>query len=256
MLEFLDKFPGYFIGSNADLPIVGGSILTHDHYQCGRHSFPLDRAEVVETQTPLGVDVEFSLLRWPISVVRLRSKNKHALIQSAEKLLNYWRAYGDEDLNITAQTTEPHNTITPIARMQGGLYELDLALRNNRVSEKHPLGIFHPHVERHHIKKENIGLIEVMGLAILPGRLSEELTLAKKHLAEKSLKAAESVAALAKHLPWMKEIAKKHNFTEENAGEIVRDEVAQVFYDVLSDCGVFKNEKDFSSFLKKFLASF
>lgn len=256
MLEFLDKFPSYFIGSNADLPIVGGSILTHDHYQCGRHTFPLDRAEIIETQNPAEIDVEFSLLRWPISVVRLQSKNKHALLQAAERLFNYWHAYSNEALNIVAASTEQHNTVTPIARFSGDSYQLDLALRNNRVSEKHPLGIFHPHAERHHIKKENIGLIEVMGLAILPGRLMEELALVKKHLVEKSLKAAESAASLTKHLPWMKELAKKHAFTEDNASALIQDETAQVFYDVLSDCGVFKNEKDFSAFLKDFLENF
>lgn len=256
MAGFLEKYPSYFIGSNADLPIVGGSILSHDHYQAGRHSFPIDKAESFHKENFLGLDVELSILRWPVSVVRLRSSSQEEIIQAAVKIFDYWSQYSDESLEILAQTQENHNTVTPIARKKDGLYEFDLALRNNRTSAKHPLGIFHPHIEYHHIKKENIGLIEVMGLAILPGRLQEELALVKKHLIERSLKAAEGVACLNKHIPWMKEISKKHQITEENAGQIIRDEVASVFYNVLSNCGVFKEEEDFIKFLKKFVASF
>ncbi|MGL5722767.1 MAG: UDP-glucose--hexose-1-phosphate uridylyltransferase [Brevinema sp.] len=256
MTEFLTHYPEYFIGSNADLPIVGGSILSHDHFQAGSHIFPLNNASVIETAAFPNLDVKISLLCWPISVVRLHSKNAEDLMKAANILTEYWRAYSNPSLEILAQTTEPHNTVTPIGRMvDGDVFEFDLALRNNRTSEKYPMGIFHPYPEYHNIKKENIGLIEVMGLAILPGRLMGELTLVRKHLVEKSLKAAETIPTLAKHVAWMKEIAKAHTFTEDNVEAIVQDEVAKVFYRVLCNCGVFKEQKDFIAFLKKFLAS-
>ncbi|MGL5255225.1 MAG: UDP-glucose--hexose-1-phosphate uridylyltransferase [Brevinema sp.] len=256
MTEFLTRYPEYFIGSNADLPIVGGSILSHDHFQAGFHQFPLNHAKTFETARIPNLDVEISLVQWPVSVVRLRSKKSEDIIHTAHILTEYWRGYSNQSLDILSQTTEPHNTVTPIGRMtEGGVFEFDLALRNNRISEKYPLGIFHPYPEYHNIKKENIGLIEVMGLAILPGRLMGELTLVRKYLVEKSLKAAETVPALAKHLAWMKDIAKAHQFNEDNVEKIVQDEVAKVFYRVLCNCGVFKEHKDFSAFLKNFITS-
>ena len=256
MTEFLTLYPEYFIGSNADLPIVGGSILSHDHFQAGSHIFPLNNAEVLEKTAFPNLDVEIALLNWPVSVVRFRSKNTEHIMKAANILTDYWRQYSNPALEIQAQTTEPHNTVTPIGRVvDGNIFEFDLALRNNRTSEKYPLGIFHPYPEYHNIKKENIGLIEVMGLAILPGRLMEELTLVRKYLVEKSIKTAETVPALTKHLAWMREISKVHNYTEDNVGALVQDEVAKVFYNVLCSCGVFKQRKDFSAFLKQFLSS-
>ncbi|MBM6838795.1 galactose-1-phosphate uridylyltransferase, partial [Clostridium saudiense] len=172
-----DKFPHYFIGSNADLPIVGGSILTHDHYQGGRHVFPMEKAKIEKSyESNKFKNVEIGTVKWPMTVIRLKSENKKSLIDAAMEIFEAWKVYSDEENNVIAFTGDmPHNTVTPIARRKNGTFELDIVLRNNRTSEEYPDGIFHPHKELHHIKKENIGLIEVMGLAVLPGRLEKEL---------------------------------------------------------------------------------
>ena len=240
LLDFVIQFPHYFVGSNADLPIVGGSILSHDHFQGGRYTFAMERAEVEETVTFPGFsDVEAGIVRWPMSVLRLRSADDGRLVDLAEKILAAWRGYSDPDAFIFAETDgEPHNTITPIARKRGGKYELDLVLRNNITTEEFPLGVYHPHPELHHIKKENIGLIEVMGLAVLPARLKGELhDLAKVLVEGGDLRADETIA---KHADWAEELKKKYTFTAENVDAILRDEVGRVFARVLEDAGVYK----------------
>jgi len=240
LLDFVIQFPHYFVGSNADLPIVGGSILSHDHFQGGRYTFAMERAEVEETVTFPGFeDVEAGIVRWPMSVLRLRSADDGRLVDLAEKILAAWRGYSDPDAFIFAETDgEPHNTITPIARKRGGKYELDLVLRNNITTEEFPLGVYHPHPELHHIKKENIGLIEVMGLAVLPARLKGELhDLAKVLVEGGDLRADETIA---KHADWAEELQKKYTFTAENVDAILRDEVGRVFARVLEDAGVYK----------------
>ena len=240
LLDFVIQFPHYFVGSNADLPIVGGSILSHDHFQGGRYTFAMERAEVEETVSFPGFsDVEAGIVRWPMSVLRLRSADDGRLVDLAEKILAAWRGYSDPDAFIFAETDgEPHNTITPIARKRGGKYELDLVLRNNITTEEFPLGVYHPHPELHHIKKENIGLIEVMGLAVLPARLKGELHDLAKVLAEGGdLRADETIA---KHADWAEELQKKYTFTAENVDTILQDEVGHVFARVLEDAGVYK----------------
>ena len=240
LLDFVIQFPHYFVGSNADLPIVGGSILSHDHFQGGRYTFAMERAEVEESVTFPGFsDVEAGIVRWPMSVLRLRSADDGRLVDLAEKILDAWRGYSDPDAFIFAETDgEPHNTITPIARKRGGTYELDLVLRNNITTEEFPLGVYHPHPELHHIKKENIGLIEVMGLAVLPARLKGELhELAKVLVEGGDLRSDETIA---KHADWAEELQKKYTFTAENVDEILRDEVGRVFARVLEDAGVYK----------------
>ena len=240
LLDFVIQFPHYFVGSNADLPIVGGSILSHDHFQGGRYTFAMERAEVEESVTFPGFsDVEAGIVRWPMSVLRLRSADDGRLVDLAEKILDAWRGYSDPDAFIFAETDgEPHNTITPIARKRGGKYELDLVLRNNITTEEFPLGVYHPHPELHHIKKENIGLIEVMGLAVLPARLKGELhELAKVLVEGGDLRSDETIA---KHADWAEELQKKYTFTAENVDEILRDEVGRVFARVLEDAGVYK----------------
>lgn len=240
LLDFVIQFPHYFVGSNADLPIVGGSILSHDHFQGGRYTFAMERAEVEESVTFPGFsDVEAGIVRWPMSVLRLRSADDGRLVDLAEKILAAWRGYSDPDAFIFAETDgEPHNTITPIARKRGGKYELDLVLRNNITTEEFPLGVYHPHPELHHIKKENIGLIEVMGLAVLPARLKGELhELAKVLVEGGDLRSDETIA---KHAGWAEELQKKYTFTAENVDEILRDEVGCVFARVLEDAGVYK----------------
>ncbi len=239
LLDFVGQFPHYFIGSNADLPIVGGSILSHDHFQGGRYTFAMERADVERSFSLPGFDdVECGRVHWPISVLRLRCANPARLAAAADAVLTHWRSYSDPDAGILAHTDAPHNTITPIARRRGARYELDLALRNNRTTPEHPLGLFHPHAERHHIKKENIGLIEVMGLAVLPARLDKELdALARAIAGGADLR---EDAALAKHADWAE------GFRDECAGlplpalrKTLEQEVGRVFEQVLCDCGVF-----------------
>lgn len=251
LLEFVSMFPHYFIGSNADLPIVGGSILAHEHYQGGRHSFPMNDAEDLFTfKLDKFNDIEASAVKWPLSTIRLKGKNIKSLVDCASTILDSWKSYSDESLDILHSSNgEPHNTITPIARFEDGKFVLDLVLRNNRTSSDNPLGIFHPHSDVHHIKKENIGLIEVMGLAVLPGRLLNELEDIKKFL-NNSL----SINDIKDyHRPWASYLESK--FKEQNmpVDEFVNKELGNKFVKVLEDCGVFKlNDKGIEGF-KKFI---
>ena len=240
LLDFVTAFPHYFVGSNADLPIVGGSILSHEHFQGGHYTFAMEKAPV---ETPVCFagfeDVQAGLVKWPMSVIRLDGEDPRRLSQLAEKILNAWRGYSDEKCGIVAFSGgEPHNTITPIARRRGSLYELDLVLRCNVTTEEHPLGVFHPHADKHHIKKENIGLIEVMGLAVLPSRLKGELT----DLAEKIVSGADlrGDPIQSKHADWVEELKKRYIFTEENAMATLMQETGRVFTQVLEDAGVYK----------------
>ena len=240
LLDFVKQFPHYFVGSNADLPIVGGSILSHDHFQGGRYTFAMEKAPVEKAVSFPGFeDVECGIVKWPMSVIRLRSADDDRLVDLAEKILTTWRGYTDEAAFIFAETGgEPHNTITPIARMRDGKFELDLVLRNNLTTEEYPLGVYHPHQELHHIKKENIGLIEVMGLAVLPSRLKGELAaLADALVEDRDIRADE---ALEKHADWAEELEKQYTFTSENAMDILQKEVGVVFAKVLEHAGVYK----------------
>lgn len=240
LLRILTQFPHYFVGSNAGLPIVGGSILSQDHYQGGRYTFPLEKAQVIETftlpETPL---VKANRVKWPMAVVRLSSEHMDELIAAAQKVMEKWKEYSDESVGIHAYTGNiAHNAITPIARRRGKAYELDLVLRNNRTSEEYPDGIFHPHPSVQHIKKENIGLIEVMGLAILPPRLKDELNEVRQYL----LNEADSVNPI--HQKWADTIKQSnHRLTEENVEQIIQRAVGKVFVEVLEDAGVFKQTK-------------
>ena len=239
-LDFIRQFPHYFVGSNADLPIVGGSILSHDHFQGGRYTFAMEKAPVEQVVSfPGFADVEAGIVKWPMSVIRLRCEDDARLVDLADKILKAWRGYTDEAAFIFAETDgEPHNTITPIARMRDGRYELDLVLRNNLTTEEYPLGVYHPHQELHHIKKENIGLIEVMGLAVLPARLKGELALlAEALVAGRDIRADE---ALEKHADWAEELRTRYTFTRENAMDILKKEVGVVFAQVLEHAGVYK----------------
>ena len=240
MLDFISIFPHYFIGSNADLPIVGGSILAHDHMQGGRYTFAMKKAPIEKKiEFPEFADVEAGIVKWPLSVIRLASANKESLVDLADMILQAWRDYTDEEAFIYAYTDGvPHNTITPIARMRDGKYELDLVLRNNITTEEHPLGVYHPHAELHNIKKENIGLIEVMGLAVLPARLKKEMEL----LAETILAGGNisSVPDIKKHAQWFANFKDKYTFTEENTVKILHDEIGNTFIRVLEDAGVYK----------------
>ena len=240
LLDFVIQFPHYFVGSNADLPIVGGSILSHDHFQGGRYTFAMERAPVERAVSFPGFgDVKAGIVRWPMSVLRLRSGDDSRLVELADRILKAWRGYTDEAAFIFAETGgEPHNTITPIARMRDGKYELDLVLRNNITTDEHPMGVYHPHAELHHIKKENIGLIEVMGLAVLPARLKGELARLGEVLVSGGDPAADE--ELAKHADWAARLREKHTFTAENVTGILRGEVGQVFAQVLEHAGVYR----------------
>ncbi|MGI6010285.1 MAG: UDP-glucose--hexose-1-phosphate uridylyltransferase [Ruminococcus sp.] len=255
LLEFVGKFPHYFLGSNADLPIVGGSILSHDHFQGGCHEFAMAKAEVERTYSVRGFqDVNVGIVKWPMSVIRLEAEDPSRLAELAEHILENWRNYTDETVAIYACTEgEPHNTITPIARMRKGRYELDLVLRNNLTTEKYPLGIYHPHEKLHHIKKENIGLIEVMGLAVLPARLKKELNgLAEAILKEENIEEKEE---LKKHADWVKEFLPSYDIiTEKNIMPILQKEVGKVFEQVLEDAGVFKRTKEGKEAFERFIA--
>ena len=255
LLDFVKQFPHYFVGSNADLPIVGGSILSHDHFQGGRYTFAMEKAPVErEVSFPGFEDVAAGIVHWPLSVLRLRCADDGRLVDLAEKVLAAWRGYTDEAAFIYAETDgEPHNTITPIARMRDGQYELDLVLRNNITTEEHPMGVYHPHAELHHIKKENIGLIEVMGLAVLPARLKGELSRLGEVLVSGGDPAADE--ELAKHAPWAAELRERHTFTAENVEGILRDEVGKVFAQVLEHAGVFKCDEQGREAFLRFTAS-
>jgi len=255
LLDFVTQFPHYFVGSNADLPIVGGSILAHDHFQGGHYTFAMERAPVEKPVTFKGYeDVAAGIVKWPMSVLRLRSEDSERLVDLADRILMKWRGYSDESAFIFAETEgEPHNTITPIARKRDGKFELDLVLRNNITSEAHPLGVYHPHAELHHIKKENIGLIEVMGLAVLPARLKEELALvAEKLAAGTDLRADERTA---KHADWAETFAKQYDINAENAFSIVQKEVGLVFAKALEHAGVYKRTPEGTTAFLRFTAS-
>lgn len=249
LLDFVEKFPHYILGSNADLPIVGGSILTHDHFQGGAYEFPMAKAPIQKTFKIKGFeDVDCGIVKWPMSVLRVQSKSKNRLVEFANHVLEKWKVYTDKDAFIFAETDgERHNTLNPIARKKGDIFELDLVLRNNITTQEHPLGVYHPHAELHHIKKENIGLIEVMGLAILPGRLKEEI----KEM-QKVLLSGENIPEnLSNHKDWLLELRQKYSFTAENVEEIIKKEIGIVFNKVLEHAGVFKyNEKGSSAFEK------
>ena len=244
LLDFVSVFPHYFIGSNADLPIVGGSILSHDHMQGGRYSFAMERARAEIPLAFVGYsDIEASILDWPMAVIRLTGDDKERLISLADKILCAWRGYSDEAADILARSgDEGHNTITPIARRRGERFELDLVLRNNRTSDEHPLGIFHPHAERHHIKRENIGLIEVMGLAVLPARLLSELDEIADLLANGGEIKEDS--PLAPHAPWVDSIRRRYDLSTENIPALLYREVGEIFTAVLEDAGVYKSTPD------------
>ena len=241
LFDFVKLFPHYFLGSNADLPIVGGSILSHDHFQGGHYTFAMAKAPIEQhVVLPRFEDVEAGIVKWPLSVLRIRHKDSNRLVDLATHVLEVWRGYTDEAAFIYAETNgEPHNTITPIARKVGDIYELDLTLRNNITTEEHPLGVYHPHAEYHHIKKENIGLIEVMGLAVLPARLKEELELLEEYIL--SGKDISSNEQIEKHAEWVKKFLPKYpEITKENIHGILQKEIGIVFTHVLEDAGVYK----------------
>ena len=256
LLDFVTIFPHYFIGSNADLPIVGGSVLSHDHYQGGHYEFAMARAEIEEKITVNGFEaVEAGIVRWPMSVIRLKSADRTMLCNCAAHILNRWRSYDDEKAFIYHETDgEPHNTITPIARRRDGEYELDLVLRNNITTDEYPLGVFHPHAEKHHIKKENIGLIEVMGLAVLPARLKDELAaLADAMVSHKDLS---DNPLTASHQEWAEDIMKRYpELNEDNVNEILEKETGIVFSHVLEDAGVFKRNEEGKAAFRRFIDS-
>ncbi len=240
LLDFVGQFPHYFVGSNADLPIVGGSILSHDHFQGGHYTFAMERAPIERPVSFPGFgDVEAGIVKWPMSVIRLRCADDGCLVELADKILTAWRGYTDEAAFVFAETDgEPHNTITPIARMRQGKFELDLVLRNNITTPEYPMGVYHPHPELHHIKKENIGLIEVMGLAVLPARLKGEMAaLSEVLVSGGDLRGQE---AIEKHADWAEELRRRYTFTADNVTEILREEVGQVFAQVLEHAGVYK----------------
>lgn len=255
LLEFVELFPHYFMGSNADLPIVGGSILSHDHFQGGNYRFAMADAPIVKKFSIKGFeDVQVGMVRWPMSVIRIRSKSRERLSLLADKLLGNWRGYDDESVGIMSNTEgDPHNTITPIARFREGSFELDLVLRNNRTSEEHPLGIFHPHSNVHHIKKENIGLIEVMGLAVLPARLINELELIKNCLEGKGC--IEQYPELDQHKEWFRGLEKKYAGKTVDHDKLLKLEVGKVFEQVLLDAGVFKQDEAGIRAFSKFIDS-
>ena len=255
LLSFLDFLPHYFVGSNADLPIVGGSILAHEHFQGGRYKFAMDDAKKIYETTIKGFeDVNLSIIKWPLSVIRLESSSKEQVANLFDKILNAWINYEDKEVNIIPFTDGVrHNTITPIARMSNGKYQLDLVLRNNLTSEQYPMGIYHAHPENHHIKKENIGLIEVMGLAVLPRRLKDEMTLLKQYVLEG--KDVSSNEELKKHADWIKDVLKRNKVNKDNIDEVINNEIGYVFKDVLENCGVFKQNEVGLEHFKKFVES-
>ncbi len=254
LFDFVKWMPHYFIGSNADLPIVGGSILSHDHFQGGNYQFAMAKAPIEEyVKIPRFEDVEAGIVKWPLSVIRLRSQDSSRLVDLGDYILQCWRAYTDEEAFVLAKTgDELHNTITPIARKNGDVYELDLALRNNITTKEHPLGVYHPHKELHHIKKENIGLIEVMGLAVLPARLKTEMEgLADAILNKKDIRADET---LEKHADWAEEFLPGYpKINEENVMDILKAEIGKVFVKVLEDAGVYKNTPEGRQAFHRFL---
>ena len=256
LLDFVRQFPHYFVGSNADLPIVGGSILSHDHFQGGNYTFAMAKAPVERPLVFDGFeDVKAGIVKWPMSVIRTSSEDPERLTELADKILKAWRGYTDESAFIFAETDgEPHNTITPIARKKDGLYELDLVLRNNITTNEHPLGVYHPHAELHHIKKENIGLIEVMGLAVLPSRLKGEMAALEEAMLEN--RDISSDEQLAKHAEWAEDIKKRHpDINSGNISGIIRDEIGHVFAKVLEHAGVYKRTPEGTAAFIRFAES-
>ena len=255
LLDFVKDFPHYFVGSNADLPIVGGSILSHEHFQGGHYQFAMEKAGLEKEVCFKGFeDVKAGIVKWPMSVIRLDGSDPQRLAELADKILTCWRGYSDESVGVVAFSDgEPHNTITPIARRRGELYELDLVLRCNITTPEHPLGVFHPHADKHHIKKENIGLIEVMGLAVLPSRLKQALTDLASAIVSGTDIAADAV--LNKHALWVEELKKQYTFTEENALDIILKETGRVFTEVLEDAGVYKNTPEGRAAFLKFIGA-
>jgi len=253
LLDFVRVFPHYFVGSNADLPIVGGSILSHEHFQGGHYEFAMERADEDSEITFQGYeDVHAAIVKWPMSVIRLNGNDPARIADLADKILTLWRGYSDESVGVIAFSGgEPHNTITPIARRRGDLFELDLVLRCNITTEEHPMGLFHPHADKHNIKKENIGLIEVMGLAVLPSRLKSELNaLADAIVAGKDVSTDE---VLSKHAAWVAKLQQEHTFTAENALDIILQETGKVFSAVLEDAGIYKNTPEGKEAFHKFI---
>ncbi|MBU9712839.1 UDP-glucose--hexose-1-phosphate uridylyltransferase [Evansella tamaricis] len=259
LIDFVGLFPHYFIGSNADLPIVGGSILSHDHFQGGYHQFPMERAEQEEVfEIPSLPGVKVGKVKWPMSVLRITGAKKTDVVNAAFHIFNKWKNYNDQSVEIHSHTNEtPHNTVTPIARMENGLYQVDIVLRNNRTTEKYPVGIFHPHQEVHHIKKENIGLIEVMGLAVLPGRLIDELNeIEKALLSENPEKEIWNRESITKHREWALQLLEKYpNLNQDNCGQILQVEVGKVFSNVLEHAGVFKRDSKGQMAFRTFIES-
>ena len=253
LLDFVAQYPHYFLGSNADLPIVGGSILSHDHTQGGCYTFAMAKAPI---ETPIKFvsydNIEAGIVNWPMSVIRLRSEDRNALCDLADRILNAWRGYSDPDAFVFAETDgEKHNTITPIARFNDGKFELDLVLRNNITTEEHPLGVYHPHADVHNIKKENIGLIEVMGLAVLPARLRDEIAVMSEYiLAGKDFADNE---AIAKHKEWFARFADNYTFTPDNVEDILKAEIGRTFERVLEDAGVYKRTADGNAAFLRFI---
>lgn len=256
LFDFVKQFPHYFIGSNADLPIVGGSILAHDHFQGGNYEFAMAKAPIEQTYTIKGYEeIEVGIVKWPMSVLRLTGSDENKIIDLADHILTVWRGYTDEQAFIYAKTKEePHNTITPIARKVGDQYQLDLVLRNNITTDEHPLGVYHPHANLHHIKKENIGLIEVMGLAVLPSRLKVEMEELKQYILEgKDIRQNE---VLAKHGDWVDEFLPTYeSITKDNIDQIIEQEIGKVFEQVLLDAGVYKRTKEGREAFERFIAS-
>ncbi len=253
LLDFVRQFPHYFVGSNADLPLVGGSILAHDHFQGGRYTFAMDKAPVEEEVVFPGYeDVAAGIVKWPLSVIRIVSEDRQRIIDLADKILLSWRGYTDAGACIFAETNgEPHNTITPIARMRDGKYELNLVLRNNLTTPEHPLGLYHPHEELHHIKKENIGLIEVMGLAVLPARLKEELAaVAEKLISGQDLR---SDPLTEKHADWAEGIAARQTLTAQNVMDVLKNETGLVFAEALEHSGVYRRDEAGRAAFRRFL---
>ncbi len=249
MFDIIEYLPHYFVGSNADLPIVGGSILSHEHFQGGRYTFAMEKAEIekefVLDKFPL---VKAGIVKWPMSVIRVSSKDRKQLAECCSYILEKWRGYSDDSVNIFAFSGDtPHNTITPISRMKNGLYECDLVLRNNITTVERPMGLYHPNPSLHHIKKENIGLIEVMGLAVLPARLSKEIKLLEKAILEKA--DISNMPEIASHAEWAEDFIKNYDLNESNITEILQKEIGKVFANVLEDAGVFKrNQQGFDAF--------
>ena len=255
LFDFVSKFPHYFIGSNADLPIVGGSILSHEHFQGGNYNFAMAKANIEKEYKIKGFeDVTVGRVKWPMSVIRLRSADTGRLVELADIILTKWRGYTDEAAFIFAETDgEPHNTITPIARKNGDMYELDLVLRNNITTEEHPLGVYHPHAELHHIKKENIGLIEVMGLAVLPARLKNEMQQLADVLVTNGVSAVRSDPVLEKHADWAEEFCSRRTVNADNVHEVIRDEIGKVFAKVLEHAGVYKRTPEGEAAFDRFV---